>query len=104
MTSRSQNAPLSIRGASLEQVCRRYGVKRLSMFGSAARGEVRPESDVDFMVEFEPGVRVGVIRFESLAGELETLVGRRVDLVTERGLKPWVRPSVLNHAVLVYAA
>ncbi|MCU1330687.1 MAG: hypothetical protein JWN34_6057 [Bryobacterales bacterium] len=104
MTSRSQNAALPRGGASLEQVCRRYGVKRLSMFGSAARGELRPESDVDFMVEFEPGVRVGVIRFESLAGELETLAGRRVDLVTERGLKPWVRPSVLNDAVVVYAA
>ena len=80
-------------GASLAEVCRRYGVKELSLFGSSARGEMRPESDVDIMVEFEPGVRIGLIKFESLVDELESLAGRRVDLVTKRGLKPWVRPG-----------
>jgi predicted nucleotidyltransferase len=74
----------------LEEICRRYGVKELSMFGSAARGEMRPESDIDLMVEFAPGVRIGVVGFESLAGELEAIFGRRVELVTRRGLKPWV--------------
>ena len=58
------------------------------LFGSAARGETRPESDIDIMVEFEPGARVGLVRFESLPEELEALAGRRVDLVTRRGLKP----------------
>ena len=90
--------------ASLAGVCRRYGVKELSVFGSAARGEIRPESDIDMMVEFEPGVRVGVIKFESLAEELEALAGRRIDLVTKRGLKPWVRSAVLKDARAVYAA
>ena len=47
------------------ELCRRYSVRELSLFGSAARGEMRPESDVDFMVEFEPGARIGLIRFES---------------------------------------
>ena len=64
----------------------------------------RAESDVDIMVEFEPGVRVGLIKFESLAEELEALAGRRVDLVTRRGLKPWVRPAVLKDARVIYAA
>ena len=91
-------------GASLAEVCRRYGVKELSVFGSAVRGEMRPESDVDIMVEFEPGVRTGLIKFESLAGELESLAGRRVDLVTKGGLKPWVRSQVLKDARVVYAA
>ena len=90
--------------ALLAEVCRRYGVKELSLFGSAVRGEMRPESDIDIMVEFKPGVRVGVIKFESLAGELEALAGRKVDLVTKRGLKPWVRPEVLKDARVVYAA
>jgi len=85
-------------------VCRRYGVRELSLFGSAARGEARPESDIDIMVEFEPGVRIGLIRFESLVEELESLAGRRVDLVTRRGLKPWVRPQVLKDARVIYAA
>ena len=91
-------------GESLAEVCRRFGVKELSLFGSAVRGEMRPESDIDMMVEFEPGVRVGLIKFESLAEELEVLAGRRVDLVTRRGLKPWVRPAVLEDARVIYAA
>jgi predicted nucleotidyltransferase len=55
-------------------------------------------------VEFEPGVRIGLIKFESLVEELEALAGRRVDLVTKRGLKPWIRPQVLKDARGIYAA
>lgn len=91
-------------GPSLAEVCRRYGVKELSVFGSAVRGEMRPESDIDIMVEFEPGVRIGLIKFESFVGELESLAGRKVDLVTKRGLKPWIRPRVLKDARVIYAA
>lgn len=91
-------------GLSLVEVCRRYGVRELSLFGSAARGEMGPESDIDILVEFEPGVRIGLIRFESLVGELESLAGRRVDLVTKRGLKPWIRPQVLKDARVIFAA
>ena len=89
---------------ALAEVCRRYSVKELSLFGSGVRGEIRPESDVDLVVEFEPGARVGLVKFESLAEELEVLAGRRVDLVTKRGLKPWVRPAVLQDARVIYAA
>ena len=86
-------------------MCRRYSVKELSLFGSAVRGEMRPESDVDIMVEFEPGVRIGVVKFESLAEELKSLLaGRSVDLVTKHELKPWVRPQVLKDARVIYAA
>jgi hypothetical protein len=63
-----------------------------------------PDSDIDLMVEFEPFVRIGLIKFESLVEELESLAGRRVDLVTKRGLKPWVRPQVLKGARVIYAA
>jgi predicted nucleotidyltransferase len=91
-------------GMALAAVCRRYSVKELSVFGSSARGETRPDSDVDFMVEFEPGARVGVIKFESFAEELEAITGRTVDLVTKSGLKPWVRPAVLKDARVIYAA
>jgi uncharacterized protein len=89
---------------TLAEVCRRYGVKELSLFGSAARGEMGPDSDIDIMVEFEPGERVGLVKFESLVEELAALAGRRVDLVTKRGLKPWVRPEVLKDARVIYAA
>ena len=50
------NTPVD--GASLADVCRRYGVKELSLFGSAVQGKMGPDSDIDIMVEFEPGVRV----------------------------------------------
>jgi len=90
--------------ASRAEVCRRYGVKELSMFGSAVRGEMGADSDIDMMVEFEPGVRVGLVKFEFLASELETLAGRKVDLVTKRGLKPWVRSEVVRDARVIYAA
>jgi uncharacterized protein len=93
-----------IEGLSLAEVCRRYGVKELALFGSSVRGEMRRESDVDIMVEFAPGVRIGVIKFECLVEELAALTGRRVDIVTKRGLKPWVRPEVLRDARVIYAA
>jgi predicted nucleotidyltransferase len=93
MNQTLQLGDTQIDGPSLAQVCRRYGVKELSLFGSAARGETRPESDIDIMVEFE-----------SLVEELESLTGRGVDLVTKSGLKPWVRPQVLKDARLIYAA
>ena len=90
-------------GPSLAAVCRRYGVKELSLFGSAARGEMGPQSDIDIMVEFDPGVRTGIVKFEMLVQELESLAGRRVDLVTKRGLKPWVRPQAMKDARVIYA-
>jgi predicted nucleotidyltransferase len=91
-----------IDGRSLASVCRRYGVKELAVFGSAVRGQIGPDSDIDIMVEFEPGVRVGLIKFESLVEELEALASRRVDLVTKRGLKPRVRSEALRDARVVY--
>lgn len=78
---------VQVDSASLTEVCRRYSVKEFSLFGSAARGEMRPDSDVDIIVEFEPGARVGLIKFESPAEELEVLAGHRVDLVTSIKLR-----------------
>jgi predicted nucleotidyltransferase len=104
MNQSFQLGDAQIDGPSLVEVCRRYGVKELSLFGSAVRDEMRPDSDIDIMVEFEPRARVGVIKFESLVEELQSLTGRRVDLVTKRGLKPWVRPMVLRDARVIYAA
>lgn len=79
-------------------------IGRQSIFGSVARGESRVNSDIDLLVEFTPGVRIGLLKFELFVEELELLTGRRVDLVTKRGLKPWVRENVLKDARLIYAA
>ena len=85
-------------------VCRRYGVRELSVFGSAARGEIRPDSDLDILVEFNADARIGLVKFSSFSEELEALLGRKVDLVTKRGLKPWLRNSILSEARVVFAA
>ena len=66
MNQTLQLGDTQVDGPSLVEVCRRYGVKELSLFGSAVRGEMRPESDIDIMVEFEPGVRTGLVKFETL--------------------------------------
>ena len=65
---------------------------------------MRAESDIDLMVEFEPGARIGLLKFQALSEELEALLARRVDLVTKLALKPWVRPHALKDARIVYAA
>lgn len=89
--------------AKLADLCRRYGVTELSLFGSAVRGEMGPDSDIDVLVEFDPAARIGILKFESLVEGLEALVGRKIDLVTKRGLKPWVRPEALREARVIYA-
>ncbi len=88
----------------IADTCRRYGVKELAVFGSASRGGMRPDSDVDMLVEFDPGVRIGIVKFSSLEEELEGLIGRKVDLVTKRGLKPWMRQTILSEAQVVFPA
>ncbi len=81
-----------------------FGVRNLALFGSAASGDNRPGSDIDLLVEFEPGVEVGFLTLARLQRELSALLGCRVDVVPKGGLKPLIRDSVLSSAVTVYAA
>ena len=81
--------------AGISEICRRYGVKELSVFGSAARGELRPDSDVDFLVDFLPEARPGLLGLSAMARELSGLVGRHVDLAVKPALKPLIRSEVL---------
>ena len=90
--------------AKLADLCRRYEVRELSLFGSAARGEMRPDSDIDLLVEFLPHADVGLVEHAGLMLDLARLLGRKVDLVSKNGLKPRIRSSVLADAQLVYAA
>jgi predicted nucleotidyltransferase len=88
----------------LAEICRRYGVLELAVFGSAARDEMRPDSDVDLLVDFLPGARVGLLELSALMRELTKLVGRRVDLAVKPALKPLIRGGVLAEAHVLYAA
>jgi predicted nucleotidyltransferase len=94
---------LEVDGTALGELCRRHGVRRLSVFGSRARGDAGPGSDVDVLVEFEKGRLVG-LRFISLQDELTELFGRRVDLCTRGFLSPHFRERVVLEAVPLYEA
>jgi predicted nucleotidyltransferase len=88
---------------ALAALCRRHGIRRLALFGSALRGELRPDSDLDILVEFTPGHSVG-LRFITIQSELTALLGRPVDLSTPGFLSPHFRQRVLDEAVPLYEA
>ncbi|HWR51140.1 MAG TPA: nucleotidyltransferase family protein [Bryobacteraceae bacterium] len=79
-------------------------MRELSLFGSAARGEMRPDSDIDLLVEFLPGTEIDLVDYAGLMLDLSGLLGRKVDLVSKKGLRPLIRESVLEEARLLYAA
>jgi predicted nucleotidyltransferase len=101
------NLDLARHQRALEQLCRRYGVRRPEVFGSVAAGRDRPgESDVDFLVEFEP-LPIGAYAdaYFGLRESLEQLLGRPVDLVVESAIKnPYFRESVERLRTILYAS
>lgn len=88
--------------AKREEVLRiaaRHGARRIRVFGSVARGEADERSDIDFLVDLEPGR--SLLDLGGLQVELERLLGRPVDVVTERGLEARIRERVLREAIPV---
>ena len=85
-------------------ICARYHVRELALFGSAVKGHLRPDSDIDLLVVFEADARVGLITLARLQRELATAFGRKVDLVPKDGLKAALRAEVLAGARTLYAA
>lgn len=94
---------LRMPGVALPAYCRRNGIRRLDLFGSATRANFGPQSDVDLLVEFRPEAAVGFLALSRMQRELSELFGRRVDLVPRRGLKPAIASSVLLEAEPLYA-
>jgi predicted nucleotidyltransferase len=81
---------------SNQQEIRSFGVSRLGIFGSFAKGtSIRPESDVDFFVEFEKGKKT-FDNFMDLSFYLEELLGRKIELVTPQSLNKYIGPKILN--------
>ncbi len=72
------------------------------IFGSVSRGEETPESDVDILVQFDPEAKVSLFDHVGMALELEDILRRAVDLVTDGTLFPWIKPSVDNDKILIY--
>jgi len=83
--------------------CRRHHIRRLALFGSVLRDDFSPESDVDVLVEFEPG-QVPGLAFFSMEEELSTILGRKVDLNTPGFLSRYFRDQVLAEAENQYVA
>ena len=95
--------PFDIDPVSLAEFCRGNHIRRLALFGSVLRSDHRPDSDVDILVEFEPG-RVPGFGFFRIQDELSELLGRKVDLETAGFLSPYFRDDVLSEALTIYDA
>ena len=83
--------------------CKRNHIKKLSLFGSVLRGDFRAESDLDFLVEFDPEYIPGLIRLAGMEIELSEILGRKVDLRTPQDLSRYFREEVIESAEVQYA-
>lgn len=99
-----EQATFDISSASLRAICLAHGVRELAVFGSQAQGSANPESDIDLLVEFSPDKEIGYIEFFAMRRELSALFGKKVDLVSKRGLKKTMRLPVLAEAKVIYAS
>lgn len=98
------NPAIEIPQDRVADLCRRYKVLQLALFGSALRDDFGPDSDVDFLVEFDPTAQIGFLTLAKLQRELSAMIHRRVELVPKHGLKDRIRQAVLASAKVVYAA
>jgi predicted nucleotidyltransferase len=91
--------------AALAAICRHRHIRRLALFGSTLKGTDRPDSDVDLLVEFEPGHKPGLLALAGIEAELSVLAaGRRIDLRTAQDLSRYFRDEVVRTAEVQYAA
>jgi len=88
----------------LADFCKKYHIKKLSVFGSAVRGELRPDSDIDLLVEFEQDLTPGLFSIVRMEMELAEMLGRKVDLRTPEDLSQYFRDEVIRNAELQYQA
>jgi predicted nucleotidyltransferase len=104
MTSALAQSRIRLDRDVLREFCRRHHIAKLSLFGSVLREDFRPDSDIDVLVEFEPGNVPGYVGLAAVALELDALMGREVDLHTPASLSPSLRDDVVASAVTLYAA
>ena len=97
------SAKIAVDRERIADFCRRHHIAKLSLFGSVLREDFTPESDVDVLVEFEPGARVGLIRMAGIELELSALLGRTVELRTPQDLSRYFRDEVVSQAEEQYA-
>ena len=98
-----KKAKIDISTPAIADFCRRNGIRQLSLFGSVLTENFGPSSDVDILVEFSPGTRVGMIRLARLELELGEIIGRKVDLNTAGFISKYFRDQVLTEMEIHYA-
>lgn len=82
--------------------CKRNRIRRLSFFGSVIRDDFAPDSDVDVLVDFEGGTRVGYIAWMRMQRELDAILGRKTEIYRPSGFREWLREEVVGSAELQY--
>jgi predicted nucleotidyltransferase len=98
-------ATIDLPETELAQLCQRWHVRELALFGSTARNEAGPNSDVDLLVSFEPENEYSLFDIAELKMELESMLGREVDLVERDAIvNPYRRRSILRDLRVLYAA
>ncbi|MHC4116656.1 MAG: nucleotidyltransferase family protein [Planctomycetota bacterium] len=96
---------IDIAEARLAELCRKWKVTELSLFGSILRDDFGPDSDVDVLVVFEPEAPWSLWDLMDMKEELEALFGRKVDMIEKEALRnPWRKRRILNSYEVVYAA
>ena len=85
-----------------EASLRQRGVAHVALFGSRARGDQRPDSDTDIMIEFDPAARITVFDYAGLKDYIGSLLGGTVDVVNRDALKPYVRPAATAGAIYAF--
>ena len=98
-----RNSQFNIPKEEIKRFCRKYHIRRLSLFGSALRDDFTDESDLDILVEFQTGHVVGFLRMAGIEMELSTILKRKVDLRTPAELSRYFRQEVLDSAEVQYA-
>jgi predicted nucleotidyltransferase len=98
-----KKARIEIPEKEIAEFCRRHNIRRLALFGSVLGDDFTSDSDVDVLVEFELGTRIG-LRFFALQEELSGILGRKVDLNTQGFLSKYFRDRVMEEAEVQYAS
>ena len=88
---------------AIKDLCQRYRVRELSIFGSALREDFSTGSDIDLLVEFEPEAQIGFVTLSRMQREISATLNRPADLVPKDGLKPRIREIVISSAKVIYA-